>query len=167
MSDSPDDPLDFEPVPSASSRHDGWTPERQRAFVAALADTGCVKIAARMVNMSPEGAYHLRRQPGAEGFRRAWDAAQTLGLQVVKDEAFDRAMNGQMVPVFVGGRLMGFRRKKNDRLLMFILRNYGFGAGGTRTTVNYVSTRATAAAGAGAPSGRPEPRSLGCWRRST
>jgi hypothetical protein len=140
---------DFEPVPRRSPRHDGWTPERQRAFVAALADTGCVSIAARMVNMSPEGAYLLRRQPGAEGFRRAWEAAQGLGLQAVKDEAFDRAMRGQLVPVFVGGKLMGFRRKKNDRLLMFILRHYGQEAGGRRTTINYFSTRATASAGAG------------------
>jgi hypothetical protein len=144
--------LDFIPVPRKKPRHDGWTPERQRAFIAALADTGCVTIAARMVNMTPESAYYLRRQPGAEAFRRAWEAAQSLGLQVVKDEAFDRAMNGQLVPVFVAGKLMGFRRKKNDRLLMFILRHYGTDAAGRKTTVNYFSTRATAGAAASSPS---------------
>ena len=32
----------------------------------ALADTGSVSPAAAMVNMSPEGAYYLRRQAGAE-----------------------------------------------------------------------------------------------------
>ena len=95
-----------------------------------------------MVNMAGPSAYQLRRQPGAESFRAAWDAAQTLGLQPVKDEAFDRAMNGQLVPVFVGGKLMGFRRKKNDRLLMFILRHYGQDAQGRKTTINYFSTRA-------------------------
>jgi hypothetical protein len=135
---------DFEPVPRQRPRHDGWTPARQRAFIAALADTGCVAIAARMVNKSLEGVYQLRRQPGAEGFRAAMDAAQTLGLQPVRDEAFHRAMVGQLVPVFVGGKLMGFRRKKNDRLLMFILRHYGQDAGGRKTTVNYFSTRASA-----------------------
>ncbi len=56
-------------------RHDGWTPARQNAFIGALADTGSVSRAARYVNMSPEGAYYLRRRPGAEGFRRAWEAA--------------------------------------------------------------------------------------------
>jgi hypothetical protein len=76
---------EFNPVPRKVQRHDGWTPERQRAFIAALADTGCVAIAARMVNMSPESAYQLRRQPGAESFRAAWNAAQSLGLLVVKD----------------------------------------------------------------------------------
>ncbi|MBX3561168.1 MAG: hypothetical protein KF780_05085 [Sphingomonas sp.] len=142
---------DFAPVPRKCPRHDGWTPERQRAFVAALADTGCVAIAARMVNMSPESAYMLRRAPGAESFRKAWEAAQGLGLQVVKDEAFHRAMHGQLVPVFVAGKLIGFRRKKNDRLLMFILRHYGQDASGRRTTINYFSTKATAGAAANPP----------------
>lgn len=136
---------DFAPVPR-KPRHDGWTPERQKAFVEALADTGCVAIACRMVNMSQPSFYQLRRQPGATSFRAAADAAQALGLQCVKDEAFERAMHGQLVPVFVGGRLMGFRRKKNDRLLMFILRHYGQDAQGRKTTVNYFSTRATAGA---------------------
>ena len=137
---------DFAPVPRKCPRHDGWTPERQRAFVGALADTGCVSIACRMVNMSQRSYYELRRQPGAESFRAAADAAQSFGLQVVKDEAFDRAMNGQLVPVFVAGKLMGFRRKKNDRLLMFILRHYGQDSAGRKTTINYFSTRATAGA---------------------
>lgn len=143
---SPGELPDFTPVPRKCPRHDGWTPERQRAFIRALADTGCVKIAARMVNMAHASAYELRRQPGAESFRAAWDAAQALGLQVVKDEAFDRAMNGEQIPVFVAGKLMGFRRKKNDRLLMFILRHYGQDAQGRKTTINYFSTRASAGA---------------------
>jgi len=63
---------DFTPVPRRCARHDGWTPERQKAFIEALADTGSVSRAAAMVNMSSEGAYYLRRQHGAEEFRRAW-----------------------------------------------------------------------------------------------
>jgi hypothetical protein len=57
-------------------------------------------------------------------------------------------MVGELIPVFVGGKLMGFRRKKNDRLLMFILRHYGQDAGGRKTTINYFSTRASAGAAA-------------------
>jgi hypothetical protein len=143
---------EFTPVPRKQPRHDGWTPERQRAFVEFLADTGCVSIACRMVNMSQPSYYMLRRQPGAESFRAAADAAQNLGLQCVKDEAFDRAMNGQLVPVFVAGKLMGFRRKKNDRILMFILRHYGQDAQGRKTTINYFSTKATAGAATASPS---------------
>ena len=75
---APDNLPAFEPVPR-KYRHDGWTPERQRAFIGALADTGSVSRAARYVNMSPEGAYYLRRRPGAESFPRAWEAALDLG----------------------------------------------------------------------------------------
>lgn len=62
----------FTPVPRKCQRHDGWTPERQRDFIAALADTGSVEAACKAVDMAQRGAYELRRQPGAEGFRAAW-----------------------------------------------------------------------------------------------
>lgn len=113
----------FEPVPR-KPRHDGWTPARQVAFIEALADTGSVSTAAAQVNMTTVGAYQLRRQPGAEGFARAWEAALDMGVLRLKDEAFDRALNGQLVPVIAGGKLLGYRRRRNDRLIMFILRHY-------------------------------------------
>jgi hypothetical protein len=127
---------DFHAVPR-KYRHDGWTPERQRAFIEALADTGSVSRAAAQVNMSSEGAYYLRRQRGAEGFRRAWEAALDFGVQRLKDIAFERAIDGQLVPVFVAGKLMGFRRKKNDRLLMFCLRMNARGDDGRRLSAHY------------------------------
>lgn len=138
---------EFTPVPR-KYRHDGWTPERQRAFIAALADTGSVSRAAAMVNMAQANCYTLRRAAGAESFRRAWEAALDFGAARLKDIAFERAIDGYLVPVFVGGKLMGFRRKHNDALLMFCLRHYGQDAAGKRTTINYFSTRASAGAGA-------------------
>jgi len=139
---------DFTPVPR-KFRHDGWTPERQRAFIEALADTGSVTRAAGMVNIAQANCYALRRAPGAESFRRAWEAALDFGVQRLRDIAFERAIEGQLIPVFAGGKLMGYRRKHNDALLMFLLRQYGQDAEGRRTVVNYVSTRATAGAVAG------------------
>lgn len=133
----------FTPVPR-KYRHDGWTPERQKAFIEALADTGCVTRAAGMVNIAQANCYALRRAPGAEEFRRAWDAALDFGLKRLKDIAFERAIEGQLVPVFVAGKLMGFRRKRNDALLMFCLRHYGQDKNGKRTTINYFSTPASA-----------------------
>ena len=132
---------DFTPVPR-KYRHDGWTPERQKAFIGALADTGSVSRAAAMVNMAQTNCYTLRRAPGAESFRRAWEAALDFGVARLKDIAFERAIDGYLVPVFIGGKLMGFRRRHNDALLMFCLRHYGQDAGGKRTTINYFSTRA-------------------------
>ena len=140
----------FTPVPR-KLRHDGWTPERQRAFIAALADTGAVSRAAAMVNMSPVGAYYLRRQPGADEFRRAWEAALDYGVARMKDIAFERAIEGYLVPMLLGGKLIGWRRKYNDRLLMFCLRHYGQDDNGKRTTVNYFSTKATAGAASSSP----------------
>jgi hypothetical protein len=156
--------LAFTPVPRRY-RHDGWTPERQVAFIHALADTGCVDRAARMVNMAQTNCYALRRAPGAEGFARAWEAALDYGLARLKDIAFERAIEGQLVPVFSQGKLMGYRRKRNDALLMFCLRHYGQDASGKRVTVNYFSTRAAstssgqASAGAGAEGAPPPSRS--------
>ena len=139
---------EFEPVPR-KFRHDGWTPERQRAFIGALADTGSVSRAAAMVNMAQTNCYTLRRSAGAESFRRAWEAALDFGLARLKDVAFERAIDGYLEPVFVAGKLMGFRRRRNDALLMFCLRHYGQDAGGKRTTINYFSTRAGAVSGGG------------------
>ena len=138
---------DFTPVPR-KYRHDGWTPERQKAFIGALADTGSVSRAAAMVNMAQTNCYTLRRAPGAESFRRAWEAALDFGVARLKDIAFERAIDGYLVPVFVAGKLLGFRRKHNDALLMFCLRHFGQDAGGKRTTINYFSTRASAGTGA-------------------
>jgi len=143
---------DFTPVPR-KYRHDGWTPERQKAFISALADTGSVSRAAAMVNMAQTNCYTLRRAPGAESFRRAWEAALDFGVARLKDIAFERAIDGYLVPVFVAGKLMGFRRKHNDALLTFCLRHYGQDAGGKRTVINYFSTRAGAVAVAGASGG--------------
>jgi hypothetical protein len=145
-SELPDGLLDFTPVPRRY-RHNGWTPERQRAFIGWLAVTGCVERAARMVNIAQTNCYELRRAPGAEEFRRAWDAALDFAVPKLKDIAFQRAIEGELVPVFSGGKLMGFRRKYNDKLLMFCLRHYGQDASGRRTTINYFSTRASAGSG--------------------
>lgn len=72
----------------------------------------------------------------------------------MKDIAFERAIEGELIPVFSQGKLMGYRRKRNDALLMFCLRHYGQDAQGRRVTVNYFSTRASASAGSEA-AGRP------------
>jgi hypothetical protein len=134
---------EFTPVPR-KYRHDGWTPERQKAFIEALADTGSVTRAAGMVNMAQTNCYALKRAPGAEEFRRAWEAALDFGQGRLKDIAFERAIEGELVPFFHAGKLVGYRRKYNNALLMFCIRHYGKDAGGKRTTINYFSSKAQA-----------------------
>lgn len=67
----------FDPAPGRA-RKDGWTADRQRAFIAALAETGSINEAARAAGMSREGAYRLRRRRGAESFAAAWDSILAL-----------------------------------------------------------------------------------------
>lgn len=122
MSDSFDS-LAFDPVFSASRRHDGWTPERQRGFIRELARIGVVSAAARAVGMSPKSAYALLKRAGPDsGFARAWDCALDEGRARGIDTAIDRALNGVATPIFYGGRRIGERRHFNDRLLIAVLR---------------------------------------------
>lgn len=120
------DPAEFEwrPVPRRP-RADGWTPDVQRVFLQALADTGLVEEAARAVDKSVQSAYRLRQAPGGESFARAWRAALGAAAERVLDLAFTRAIQGEDTPVFDrDGVRIGARWKTNDRLTMFILRAY-------------------------------------------
>ena len=119
-------PADYNWVPVLRRpRKDGWTPQRQVDFIAALADSGCVEQAAREVGMSVTSCYRLRRSPGAENFAAAWDAAMAQAARRLVDLAFERAINGSAEPVFDrDGNRVGRRMRHNDRLLMFLLRAY-------------------------------------------
>jgi hypothetical protein len=106
-------------------RKDGWTPQRQKKFIAALADSGCVEHAAIQVGMSVTSCYRLRRSPGAENFAAAWDLALQHAARQLLDVAFDRAYRGTDEPVFDrDGNCTGRRHRQNDRLMMFLLRAY-------------------------------------------
>lgn len=103
-------------------RHDGWTPARQRSFIEALAQTGCVEQAATYVGLSRASAYALRRRPDAESFRDAWDAALDVGVAQLADAALSRALHGVATPVFYQGEQIGERRHFDEKLTMFLLR---------------------------------------------
>jgi hypothetical protein len=85
---------EFTPAPLTRIRHDGWTPERQRLFLIALAAMGTVDTAAHAVGMSRISAYNLKRRKGAESFARAWDEAAGFGRAMMFDYAMERAING-------------------------------------------------------------------------
>lgn len=134
---------DFAPVPRQKRRCDGWTYDRQRAFVVALAHTGTVERAAAAIGMTAVGAYQLRRQPGAEGFAQAWADALAVGVERLTDVMMERAIHGVPIPVFHLREQIGERRWYNDRLLMFALRHhdperYGRNSGGTASVPPHV-----------------------------
>lgn len=103
------------------ARHDGWTPERQVAFIEALAETACVVQAADAVGLSPSAAYALRRRPEAQAFRLAWDAALDFGVRRLADAALSRAIYGVARPIFHQGEQVGEWRHFDERLTQFIL----------------------------------------------
>jgi hypothetical protein len=72
--DEPTPKIPFEPVP-VRARQDGWTVERQCAFIEALAETGIVEDACRRVGMSRTAPDKLRRRPLGVHFRRSWETA--------------------------------------------------------------------------------------------
>lgn len=121
------DPAAYDWVPVLKKRRkDGWSPDKQRAFIEALADSGSVATAAQRVDMSESSAYRLRRAPGAEAFDRAWSAAIDAASKKLLDAAFERALVGTDEPVFDrDGNRVGRRLRQSDRLLMFLLRAYG------------------------------------------
>src|SRR6476659_3035757 len=92
----PDDPLlSFEPYRHKAPRRNSITPERQRAFIAALAATGLVTQAARSIGVSLEALYTLRNRKGAEGFAAAWEQALDRGMARLEDCALERAIQGE------------------------------------------------------------------------
>jgi len=109
-------------LPARRPRRDGWTVERQEAFLKALATCGCVSQAARSVGLSRESAYHLYNRPSAADFRRGWEAALDCALRVIEDEAWSRAVNGVARPVFFQGEQVGEYRHYDEKLTMFLLR---------------------------------------------
>ena len=121
---NPDDPdwlADYQAT-GRRWRHDGWTPDRQYAFLLALAQSGCVVEACRAVGKAPASAYRLRRESKSDHFRRAWDAALDHAVSRLSDAAIGRALNGTARPVFFKGEQIGERRYFDERLTMFILR---------------------------------------------
>jgi len=110
----------FDPVP-VRPRLDGWTPERQREFVEALADTGLVRAAAARVGMTEQSAARLRRRADARDFDRACDAALRIGARRLLDTAFERAIEGTIKQHFYHGELRSEERVFDNRLLTYLL----------------------------------------------
>ena len=127
---SEQDPLAFQPAP-VRQRHDGWTAGRQRAFIAALAETGCVSEACAEVGITPRSAYRLREHAAAASFRSAWGHAESMATARLTALAFERAVHGSVESIYRDGVLVEERRKPSDKLLMWLLShhnpvNYGW-----------------------------------------
>lgn len=110
----------FTPV-KFRARKDGWTPQKQVAFVAALAATASVGKAARSVGMTRRSAYNLYHRADAASLRAAWAAALDQGCNRLADALLDRAIHGTVTPIFYKGEKVGERRTFDNRLGMWSL----------------------------------------------
>ena len=117
------DPLAFSPA-ATRARHDGWTAGRQRAFIAALAETGCVSEACAEVGITPRSAYRLREHAAAVSFRTAWAHAESMATARLTALAFERAVHGSVESIYRDGVLVEERRKPSDRLLIWLLSHH-------------------------------------------
>jgi hypothetical protein len=122
----PDLPPDlaFTPVPRRKSRSNGLTPERQRIFIAMLAQCGSVKTACKAVGCSSDAMYHLRNSAGADSFAAAWDRAVERGARRVLDVLVDHAINGVPEFIYKDGQIVAERRHFNTRAQMWIVAHY-------------------------------------------
>lgn len=117
----PEPAIAFDPVPRQRQRRSGWTEERQRAFIAALARCGSVRVACRHVGLSASSVYRLLDMDGAESFALAWDQAMDIGLARLQADALERALNGAFVPIYRRGRLVRVEYRRCDRLAIAML----------------------------------------------
>ena len=112
-------PFDGVELPASRNRLAGWSADRQRYFLATLAETGSVHLAADAARLSARGAYKLRTRSPA--FAAAWDTALQLAVGRLSAIVFDRAINGRIEQVFSDGTLVAERRVPSDKLLTWLL----------------------------------------------
>lgn len=127
--EQPEDPaghdplLLFTPVPLARVRRNGWSPERQIAFIARLAHTGVVRVAAASVGMSARSAYQLRdRVVFDHPFACAWDAAMDRARDAAAAQALRSLTEPQEIPIIRRGRIIGTKIWFDERLALAALR---------------------------------------------
>jgi hypothetical protein len=72
--------------------------------------------------VSRSAVYELRARPTAQAFRMAWDSALDLGIRALTDACYARAIEGEAVPRYYRGELIGEHRRFDNRLAMFLLR---------------------------------------------
>jgi hypothetical protein len=117
----PMEEIAFTPV-AVRARHDGWSPERQRAFIIRLALCGCVSLAAAAVGKTKKSVYDLRKRPDAGSFARAWGRALTWGRRGLHDRAMERALIGELRAYYYRGRKVADLRRYDNRMLGVVLR---------------------------------------------
>ena len=134
--------LAFTPVEQRTKRWTGITAQKQRMFIAHLAATGAVSMAAKVAGHSTSAFYQLRKRDDANSFAAAWDRAVEAGARRVADLLMEYAIYGVPETISKEGRVILERRRPNVRAMQHIAASRfpeAFGAG-----INPVDGPATA-----------------------
>lgn len=111
------------PDKQPNTPHNQWTREKMVAFLRELAATQSVSAAARAVGMSRTAAYNLRNRLQGQPFALGWEVALECGLHALGHAVLDRALNGEEVPHYYHGELVGTTRRYDNRLARWLLAN--------------------------------------------
>ena len=95
--------------PGRASRRDGWTPDRIRIFLDAIAEGANVDAAARAAGMGRTSAYNLRHRAAGRAFDAAWTAAGQLAHRRAAGEPTSRVLHGCVEPIMRDGKQWGER----------------------------------------------------------
>jgi hypothetical protein len=112
----------IETPPPRRHRRDGFSAERQQAFVEHYRDTGSLTDAARLTGISRSTYYNLLNSADGAAFRAAIEEAGRGVDVILEATALERAVNGQEEIVYYKGQRVGVRWKYDNRLLMSLLR---------------------------------------------
>ncbi len=104
------------------ARGDRWNKWKMAEFLRQLAATHSVTAAARAVGMSRNSAYKLRTRLKGQPFDIAWEAAFRHGYDDLPHAALELALEGEEVPHYYQGVLVGTHRKRNPQLIMALLK---------------------------------------------
>jgi hypothetical protein len=95
-----------------------WRPR----FLAALSMCHSPELAARHIRISCQMAYYHRKHDPQ--LAKQWDEAREFGIEMLHARAFQRAVEGDLEPVFHMGVVVGYVRKFDSRLQIELLRAY-------------------------------------------
>ena len=100
-----------------SNRRRTW----ENAFFAALEKTGVVAWAAKAAGVGRRTVYdHLQADPE---FGERWQDALDTAADSLEGELIRRAVEGEQVPVYYKGKVVGHTTRKSDALLVFAIKN--------------------------------------------
>ncbi|SNS83554.1 hypothetical protein SAMN06295912_11866 [Sphingomonas laterariae] len=106
--------------PSLERAH-GWTPQRQRDFLAALAEGHTVEAGCRIVGLSVASAYAFRRRAAGAAFALGWQAACLQAREKLADVLLSRAIDGQVETITRANGDVIERHRYDNRLAQSML----------------------------------------------